>query len=303
MIADNERGVLTAVFVLLRVLANPISNVFQKQLTQRQAHPLFVIAVVHATLTIVCLFWLARHGLNISTTVWVNMLIAAVFAVTGNVLIVYALREADLSVLGPINAYKSVVGLILGVFLIGERPTSIGLTGVLLIVGGSYFVIDRKVSQPLTNAFVRFFSERGIQLRFAALFLSATEAVFLKRAIVLSSPAEVFVLWSVLGFAMVTPWALISLRRALANQFVVLKAAVGTFVSLALTTGMMQVATLLTFRDLQVGYSLALFQLSAVVSVLLGRRYFAESNIGERLIGSVVMAAGAALIVLFGHRN
>lgn len=294
---------LTAAFVLLRVLANPISNVFQKQLTQRLAHPLFVIAVVHATLTVACLPWLARHGLNISTTVWVNMLIAAVFAVTGNVLIVYALREADLSVLGPINAYKSVVGLVLGVFLIGERPTPIGLTGVLLIVGGSYFVIDRKISQPFSNAFVRFFSERGIQLRFAALFLSATEAVFLKRAIVLSSPATVFVLWSVLGFVMVTAWALISLRRELANQFVVLKAAVGTFLSLASATGMMQVATLLTFRDLQVGYSLALFQLSAVVSVLLGRRYFAESNIGERLIGSVVMAAGAALIVLFGHRN
>ena len=66
---------------------------------------------------------------------------------------------------------------------------------------------------------------------------------------------------------------------------------------------MMQLATLLTLRDLQVGYSLALFQLSTIVSVLLGRRYFAETNIAERLIGSVVMAAGAVLIVLFGHRR
>ena len=70
-----------------------------------------------------------------------------------------------------------------------------------------------------------------------------------------------------------------------------------------MATGAMQLATVLTFRDLQVGYSLALFQLSAIVSVLLGWRYFAETNIGERLIGSVVMAAGAALIVVFGAKN
>jgi drug/metabolite transporter (DMT)-like permease len=63
----------------------------------------------------------------------------------------------------------------------------------------------------------------------------------------------------------------------------------------------MQLATVFTFRALQVGYSLALFQLSAIVSVFLGRHYFAETNIRERLIGSVIMVAGAALIVIFGH--
>ena len=294
---------MTAVFVLVRILANPISNVFQKQLAHRRAHPLFIITVVHAALTVMCLPWLAHGGTQMTTAVWINMLIAALLAVTGNVLIVYALSESDLSVLGPINAYKSVVGLILGVFLIGEWPTVTGLAGVLLIVAGSYFVIERKADQPLSNAFVRFFSERGIQLRFAALFLSATEAIFLKRAIVSSSPAVVFVLWSALGCAMGAAWTLIALWRRLAHEFVVLKPALGTFVSLAAATGAMQLATLLTLRDLQVGYSLALFQLSAIVSVFLGRRYFAETNIGRRLIGSIVMAAGAALIVLFGGQN
>jgi uncharacterized membrane protein len=301
-IADNRSRVVTAVFVLIRILVNPLSNVFQKQLTQRSAHPLFIIAVVHAALSVLCVAWLARGGLPVTTAVGMNMIVAALLAIGGNVLLVYALRETDLSVLGPINAYKSVVGLILAVFLVDEYPTRAGLVGVLLIVAGSYFVIDTRVNQPLYNAFVRFFSERGIRLRFAALALAATEAVFLKRAIVLSSPTTVFVLWSVLGFAMVMPWALIALRRELTNQFVALRAAVGTFLSLAVATGMMQLATLLTLRDLQVGYSLALFQLSTIVSVLLGHRYFKETNIAERLIGSVVMAAGAALIVLFGHR-
>jgi drug/metabolite transporter (DMT)-like permease len=290
--------------VLVRILANPISNVFQKQLTQRSAHPIFIIATVHAALALMCLPYMFVPGaLVLVAGVWTNMLIAALFAVTGNVLIIYALSETDLSVLGPINAYKSVVGLILGVFLIGERPTPIGLTGVLLIVAGSYVVIDKGANQPQSNAFVRFFSERGIQLRFAALFLSATEAIFLKRAIVLSSPAVVFVLWSVLGFAMALAGGLVLLRHEIARQVATLRGALDRYAALAITTGTMQFATLFAFRDLQVGYSLALFQLSTIVSVFLGRRYFAETNIRKRLVGSVVMAIGAVLIVLFGPRN
>ena len=55
--------------------------------------------------------------------------------------------STDLSVLGPINAYKAVLSLVLAVVLIGEVPTLFGLAGVMLIVAGSLFVIDRVPGQ------------------------------------------------------------------------------------------------------------------------------------------------------------
>jgi hypothetical protein len=64
---------------------------------------------------------------------------------------------ACLSVLGPINAHKSVVGLVLGIFLIGEVPTLLGAAGVLLILAGSYFVVERDLHQPRRHAFAAFF--------------------------------------------------------------------------------------------------------------------------------------------------
>ena len=63
----------------------------------------------------------------------------------------------------------------------------------------------------------------------------------------------------------------------------------------------MQIATVLTLRDLQVGYALALFQLSTILSVFLGRHYFSEPNVRKRLVGALIMASGAALIVIFGR--
>ena len=63
----------------------------------------------------------------------------------------------------------------------------------------------------------------------------------------------------------------------------------------------MQFATLFTFTQLQVGYSLALFQLSTLLSVFFGYRYFHERNIQKRLLGSLIMVGGAVLIVVFGR--
>ncbi len=189
---------LTVLAVIARIVTNPLSNVFQKQLARRSAEPLFIIAATHGLLTVVALpFLLARPLGGLGVVFWENMLTAVALAVAGNVMLVYALRSTDLSVLGPINAYKAVLSLALAVVLIGEVPTLFGLAGVMLIVVGSYFVIDREPGQGRSNAFLQFIREPGVKLRFAALLCSATEAVFLKRALLLSSPITTFLMWAV----------------------------------------------------------------------------------------------------------
>jgi drug/metabolite transporter (DMT)-like permease len=298
---------LTALFVLVRIVANPLSNVYQKQLTQQSANPVFIIGAVHAVLTIACVpVWLVPGAmvLHRGSELWATMAACAVLAVSGNALLVAAVRSTDLSILGPINAYKAVIGLVLGIVLIGEVPTIPGVLGVVMILAGSGLVVDRTGGWPGRHAFVQFFRERGTQLRFAALGLSATEAIFLKKAILLSSPVTTFVLWSTLGAAVGTVAIIVLLGRdALPQQVQVVERESRTYLRLAITTGLMQLATVLTFGTLQVGYSLALFQLSALISVCLGYRYFQEPQMRTRIVGSLVMTAGAAMIVMFGGRG
>ena len=71
------------------------------------------------------------------------MAACAALAVAGNALLVAAVRSTDLSILGPINAYKAVLGLILGVVLIRELPTWPGVFGLLMVLAGSGLVVDR----------------------------------------------------------------------------------------------------------------------------------------------------------------
>ena len=293
---------LTGLFVVARVVTNPVSNVFQKQLAQRGANPIFIIAATHALLTLVAIPLLAGiRWVDLGTPFWTNMLVCTVLAVAGNALLVAALGRSDLSVLGPVNSYKAVVSLGLGVFLLGEVPTVFGALGVSLILAGSYFVVDRAPGEPRRSAFVLFFRDRGIQLRLAALVLSATEAVFLKRAILQATPMITFLFWSILGLPVAAAAVALLPRGTAGQELLRLNRNWRTYLWLAVTTGLMQAATLLTFGKLQVGYSLALFQLSTLISVFLGYRYFAERNIRRRLIGSIIMVAGAVLIVTFGR--
>jgi drug/metabolite transporter (DMT)-like permease len=274
--------VLTPLYVLTRIVANPASNVFQKQLAERGAHPVWIIAVTHALLSVVAApLLLATWPAGVAPGFWLDMAICAVLAVASNVLLVYALRLGDLSVLGPINSYKAVAGMAFAFVLLGERPTVAGMAGVALIVAGSSFVVDRAPG-----------SARGVPLRLAALVLSATEAVFLKRAILQASPETAFLVWALFGLPVA-----VSAAAGMREDAIKARANWRTYVWLALTTGLMQAATLLTFGKLPVGYSLALFQLSSLIGVWFGGRYFKERNIGRRLAASTVMVAGAALIV------
>jgi len=242
-------------------------------------HPIFVIAVTHALLTLVCVpLLLSPLELGGGAAYWANIIAAAFLAVAGNALLVAALRTSDLTVLGPINAYKSVISLVLGIFLVHEIPTPTGVLGVLLIVAGSYFVVDRDENQPRRNAFIQFLHERGVQLRFAALGLSATEAIFLKRALIVSTPLTTFVVWCGLGVPIAALASGLLLRGRLREEGTIFRKDWPTYLWLAAATGLMQFATLDTFGKLQVGYSLALFQLSTLLSVFFGLPLFSGAE-------------------------
>ncbi len=283
--------------VALRVLSNPFSNVFQKTLARRTADPLFIICITHGLLSLVCLPACLLYLRNLSGDFWLNISICAILAVAGNVLIVKAVELSDLSVLGPINAYKAIVSLIPGMILLNEVPGLGGVSGMALIVAGSYFLVDRRVQGPDPGVFSRLFRDRGVQYRLLGLVLSAIEAVFLKKALLASSPLVTFIFWAVLGFGVSLAAIAVLMKRRWDHEVGAFKANLREYLLLFLTTGVMQFCTLVSFKLLHVGYALALFQTSAILSVILGYRFFQERNVIQRLVGSCVMVAGAILIV------
>lgn len=287
--------VLTAAAVVLRILSNPVGNVLQKQLACKH-HPLLVNFLTYLLLSLGCLGIAATtHWQELPRQFWVYSLWGGLAGAVGNGFLVKALRTGDLSVLGPINAYKSVIGMVAAVFLLREIPNLRGVAGIALIIAGSYYVLDT----PQERFSLALLRKPEIQYRIWAMILAAIEAVFIKKIILASSVTLAFVIWC--GFGALFSFLLLWVYRLDLNQEIrkLDRTNVSKYVWLVVCVGTMQLTTNYTFDHMPVGYALSLFQLSTLVSVLLGHRLFQEQGIRKKLIGTAIMMAGSVMIILF----
>ena len=286
---------LTLFAVIIRILVNPFSNVLQKQITIKGQHPLFINLITYLVLAIistVLIFDISIQSLD--SSFWWYSLAGGITGALGNGFIIKALEKGDLSVLGPINAYKSIIGMIFAYLLIKEVPNTWGLLGMALIIIGSYFVLDtteEKFSWKL-------FKTPAIQYRLAALILTGIQAVLDKKVIENSNLEIAFAGWSIFGAGFSFVFILftkVSIKQEV-NKFntsILLKYAL-----LVTTVGLMLASTNYTLSHMPVGYALALFQLSILLSVVLGHQLFNELHLAKKLIGASIMIIGSAMIIL-----
>ena len=126
----------------IRILSNPLANVFQKKLSERHS-AILINLYSYAFLTLFCLYPLLTNNWGqYNFGFWLYVGFAGMLCTLGSVCLIKALQYGEMSVLGPINSYKCIVGLVIGFFVLGEMPSIFGLLGVVLILFGSWFIFD-----------------------------------------------------------------------------------------------------------------------------------------------------------------
>ncbi len=279
---------LLALFV--RIFSNPAANVIQKKLSENNS-AIVINTYSYAFLTLFCLYFLITNDWSVyGFSYWGYVGLAGILCTLGSVCLIKALQYGEMSVLGPINSYKCIVGLVIGYFMLGEIPNIMSVLGVLLIIFGSWFIFDT-VKEGFS---FRLLLRKDIILRFCALIFTGCEAVVLKKIILMSSAWESFILWCLSGLVFS-----LFLAGGFKKKFYTLSKEdlSGTFL-IAVCLGLMQYSTNIVFKHLHVGLSLALFQLSSIVAVLGGYYMFKEGSLVKKLTGSLIMIAGSALILI-----
>ena len=117
--------------IIIRILTNSMSNVFQKKLSLEDENPVVVNFINYF---ILCIFSIPLIFLANIPITNINFIIYALLGgLTGaicNCFMVLALKRGELSVLGPINSYKAIIGLIFGMIILHEFPNIFGLIGI-----------------------------------------------------------------------------------------------------------------------------------------------------------------------------
>lgn len=280
---------LNIIAILFRIFSNSFSNVFQKKLTKSGEAATCINCINYILMSLISIPLLLLVNFSLITPeFWLYAIAGGITGAIGNCFMVLALKQGELSVLGPINSYKAIVGMIFGIFLLHEYPNIYGLLGIGLIIIGSYFILESP------KALLR----RDIQYRIYALIFTAIEAVFIKKVIILSSIASSFIISSFLG-------AIFSylIMRILENEKLHIPTKKNSimYISTTLCFAIMTFTTAYVFKYMNVGYALSLFQLSIILNVILGYKLFNEKKLIKKLLGSFIILIGSAAILIFGH--
>jgi len=281
-------GTLTALF--LRIVSNPLANVYQKKISQNISS-LLCNFYTYFFLGILCIPFAMRVEWGIlPKEFWIYAISAGLLCSVGNACLIKALQIGELSVLGPINSYKSVVGMIIAIFILHEIPSLIGILGVIFIIWGSWFIFETQ-KEGFSFALLK---RKDILLRISALILMGIEAVLLKKVILLSSPVISFMLWCWAGaffgllLIFICRKKLVFIKKEDYIKFLIVCSMLAT----------MQLTTNFVFNHIKVGYALALFQLSTLVNLFFGWKFFKETDMRKKFIGTVIMIFGSIAVIL-----
>jgi len=210
-------------------------------------------------------------------------------------LFVLAIRHADLSLVMPFLAFTPV--FILGVewVLRGQVPSGVGVSGIMLVVGGAYTLnlgdIGGGVLEPIRQAF----RNRGVVLMLIVSLLwsvSATVEYFtVKHAGPFFYPVLLNICLSGGFFLLLYRFMEHPVSVFLAERNWLWLMGVG-----GLTGGMVLFQMLAIQETELVNYVISIKRAGMVVSVLVGWLYFGEQNVLYRMIGAVLMITGVCLI-------
>lgn len=285
------QNILIAAAVMIRILSNSFSNVFQKKLTLKNESPYAINFLTYIILGIFCLpFILKIDIINLSISFWIYSILGGIFGALGNSFLIKALEKGELSVLGPINAYKSIIGMLGGILLLKEIPSLAGIVGIILIIYGSYLVFDT-VDEKFS---LKLFKRKDIQYRFYALFLTAIEAVFIKKVIlesnILTSCISTCIFGALFSF-IIMKFYKITIHKTNTKETLY-------YFLTAICFGLVMITTAYTFSKINVGYALSLFQLSILLNVILGYKFFNEMHLLKKLAGAIIVIIGSISIIL-----
>lgn len=295
-------GLIIALLVTARIAATNWANVFQKQmLLSRSVTPLALVTSMWGWITLMTMPWWLSSW-DRSAAFWGWMILACLLEVPGNVLLLRSLRTTELSVFGPLSSFKPVISLLVAFVIFGERTSSYGLLGVLIVLIGTLWL----TTEPSDGAVMltRAARRAGVRDRLMAVLLTAVASVFMKQALPHASQLQVVAVWCVLSYVIAWVWKNFDQTNVVLRE-VFPKHGTSAIplirlIGVATAILIMQGCTIALFARMPVGYALALFQIGSLVSVVLGHRLFGEAHLVRRLLAASVMVVGAVIIVLMG---
>jgi uncharacterized membrane protein len=209
-------------------------------------------------------------------------------------LIIKSLEMSDLSLSIPMLSFTPVFLLFTSYILLRELPNLVGFIGVFVVVIGSYVLNIASIKYGYFEPLKSIFKNKSVFNMLVVAFLFSITASLSKIGIKLSNPAYfMFVhylfasIFLIILFFKRFKYNIKHLRKN--SKYFIIYGIAAAFSELL-------AATALIFTI--VPYVISLKRISVIFSVIIGLLFFQEKNFKEKIVGTIIMFAGATLIIL-----
>ena len=226
--------------------------------------------------------------------VWMLLAFVTCCHVVGGLMLVKALQLSDLSLCVPMVAFTPVFLLALAPMFTGDLPTVSGVLGVILVTLGSYVLHLDKAKTGVLAPFRALLSDAGPRIMLGLSFLWTVTACV--DRVVVQVVSRTF--W---GSAQLCCIALAMVPVVLKMggfDRPLSKASYLSLLSIGGSNALSLGSYLFALQRAPVHDVVCLKRVSILFSVILGRVFFQERFLAERLPGAILMLAGVAVITL-----
>lgn len=249
--------------------------------------------------TLLCLLpvlFIAPLGIPTSPRFLGALIAATLILGAGAVLTTRALRLSDISLVTPILSLTPLLVTVPAYFLLDERPTTLGLAGIVCIAIGAYLLNITDVNRGPLEPLRALASDKGVQTAAVVVVLSATLPAIDKIGIQASSP----LLWPLLTHAVITVVFLPLALRTSARTTVNVRRVAPFLLAVGFANALLWIAQAYAYTLTDVAYITALKRLSLPLNILAGHVFFEERVALARLPAALVIVFGVILLSVGG---
>jgi drug/metabolite transporter (DMT)-like permease len=286
-------------YALLGAVGKSYSGFFRKKMAGNVSGAMYMWLSYAAIVVVLCpiLFINSAEVISMLQQSWLIVLIVSVSSISATILNIEALKREELSYTAPLNAFVPVFTLIIAGLFLGESLHALGVVGIFIIVIGAYVININpgKIARWYTPL-VSLFKNTGARITLAVTFSFAINSVFIK--VLTNQSYDPFTIlyvttaitWLLLAYVPIVKRSEFRLV-AKSNKLIVLGGTVSSFAGTFFH--------ILAVAGTYASYAVAVRRLEAPISVILGWRHLKETNIRNKLIGSLFMVGGAVIIAIF----
>ncbi|MFQ5800709.1 MAG: EamA family transporter [Candidatus Hydrothermarchaeales archaeon] len=209
-----------------------------------------------------------------------------------------ALESHDMSLALPMLSFTPLFLIFTSFFILGESPTTFGFVGIFFIVMGSYVLGIKEIKNDGEDLFLPFkelLRNKGTRYMLIVAVFWGIETNFVKIVVLNSDP-----IFAAAAFSLIIGIAFLGIsaakREDIRGGF---SKNLGSFALGGAVISLSAIAVNYAFTMEIVPYVISIKRLNILFSVIYGGIIFHETNIGNRMVGALIMTIGSIIILLF----